>query len=238
MGASGEVVFEQQPPAYEESYFEGDKVSAGGYGDYAAQSGWRHEKAARQVRELGAATGLTHGRVLDIGSGYGLFRAALRNAGYEDEGVEVSAFARSKALSSYGLETHAGALEEHCEEWAERFDAVTLFDLIEHLANPDALMDQVAAILRPGGFVGVKTPNIDCPEADVFGPHYHSLKREHLCLFSPTSLTAMARRAGLDPVDLQTVSHLLVGFVGADQTAAWQRELKGADIVAWYQRRA
>ncbi|HMC94568.1 MAG TPA: hypothetical protein VKO16_07345, partial [Polyangia bacterium] len=78
---------------------------------------------------------------------------------------------------------------------------------------------------------------IDCPEAEVFGPHYHSFKREHLGFFSPVSLTAVAARAGFEPVDVGTASHLLVGFVGREQTAVWGRELRGADLVAWYRRR-
>jgi 2-polyprenyl-3-methyl-5-hydroxy-6-metoxy-1,4-benzoquinol methylase len=229
-------VFEQEPPVYEEEYFEGDKLSAGGYGDYTAQSEWRLEKSARQVREMRDVTGLTGGRVLDIGSGYGFLRVAQREAGYEDEGLEVSAFAREVARASYGLETHGGTLDDHWRQWGARYDAATMFDLIEHLAEPDELMAQVAAIVKPGGFVGIKTPNIDCPEADVFGLHYHSLKREHLGFFSPQSLSAVASRAGFEPVSVTTVSHLLQGFVGTEQTAAWERELRGADIVAWYRR--
>lgn len=229
-------VFEQDPPVYEEEYFEGDKLNAGGYGDYTAQAGWRLEKSARQVREMRGATGLEGGRVLDIGSGYGFFRVALRESGYRDEGLEVSSFARELARSLYGLETHAGTLEEHWREWSDCFDVATMFDLIEHVADPEELMTQVAAIVRPGGFVGIKTPNIDCPEAEVFGPDYHSLKREHLGFFSPASLSAVALRAGLEPVSVRTASHLLVGFVGQEQTNAWEQELRGADIEAWYQR--
>ncbi len=229
-------VYERDPPLYEEDYFEGDKLSAGGYGDYTGQSGWRLEKAARQVREMHAATGLDHGRVLDIGSGYGFFRVALREAGFEQEGVEISAFARAVAASSYRLATHPGTLAEHWRGWTDRFDAVTMFDLIEHVDDADELMAQVAAIVRPGGFVGIKTPNIDCPEAEVFGPWYHSLKREHLGFFSPASLTVVAERAGFEPADVATTSHLLVGFVGSEQTTEWERELRGADIVAWYRR--
>ncbi|MGA2470477.1 MAG: class I SAM-dependent methyltransferase [Solirubrobacteraceae bacterium] len=225
---------ELAPPVYEEEYFEGDKLLAGGYGDYTAQGGWRLEKAARQVSEMRRITGLAEGRVLDVGSGYGFFRVALGEAGYSHEGLEVSDFARAVASASYALETHAGTLEEHWEQWGARYHAVTLFDLIEHLVDPEAFLTQVAAILHPGGFVGVKTPNLDCPEAGVFGPWYHSLKREHLAYFTPRSLTAAAAGAGLESVDVATLSHLLVGFVGADQTRRWERELRGADIVAWY----
>ncbi len=227
---------ETEPPVYEEDYFEGDKLRAGGYGDYTAQSVWRQEKAARQVREMRARTGLQRGRVLDIGSGYGYFRLALGEAGYEHDGLEVSAHARAVAERSFGVGTYGGTLEEHWQDWESRYDAVTLFDLIEHLADPDGFLRRVAQILRPGGVLGVKTPNIDCPEARVFGPHYHSLKREHLAFFSADSLTATARGAGLQPINVATASHLLVGFVGAVRTQQWERELRGADLVAWYRR--
>ncbi len=229
---------EQQPPSYEEEYFEGDKLTAGGYGDYTAQGAWRLEKSVRQVREMRERTGLRNGRVLDIGSGYGFFRVALGQAGFEHDGIEVSAFARAIAHSSYGLQTYGGTLAEHHAGWSERYDAVTLFDLIEHLADPDALMRQVAHVLRPGGVVGIKTPNLGCPEADLFGPHYHSLKREHLAFFTPASLNATAIRAGLEPEDVRTASHLLVGFVGREQTSAWERGLRGADLVVWCRKPA
>ena len=230
--------FEQDPPEYEEEYFEGDKLSAGGYGDYTAQAGWRLEKSERQVHELETVTGLREGRVLDIGSGYGFFRVALRDAGFEQEGLEVSSFARAVAASSYQLETHGGILADHWTEWKERFDVATMFDLIEHLTDPDELLAQTAAVLKPGGYLGIKTPNIDCPEADLFGPWYHSLKREHLGFFSPRSLTAAAARHDLEPVRVATRSHLLQGFVGEGQTARWAEMLRGADLDAWYRKRS
>jgi 2-polyprenyl-3-methyl-5-hydroxy-6-metoxy-1,4-benzoquinol methylase len=227
-------VRESEPPSYEEEYFEGDKLQAGGYGDYTAQAGWRLEKSARQVREMRERTGLTSGRVLDIGSGYGFFRVALGDAGYEHDGLEISEFARAVASDSYGLATYGGTLEQYCQQWEARFDAVSLFDLIEHLDDPVRFLEQVAHVLRPGGVLGVKTPNIDCPEAEVFGPHYHSLKREHLAYFSVASLTAAAAAAGLEPVHVTTSSHLLVGFVGEQRIGMWEQNDRGADIVAWY----
>jgi 2-polyprenyl-3-methyl-5-hydroxy-6-metoxy-1,4-benzoquinol methylase len=227
-------VCETEPPSYEEGYFEGEKLEAGGYGDYMAQAGWRLEKSARQVREMREHTGLDAGRVLDIGSGYGYFRTALDAAGYEHDGLEVSEFARDVASRAHGLTTFSGTLAERWREWGSRYDAVTLFDLIEHVADPRELLEQVAFILRPGGVLGVKTPNLDCPEAELFGPHYHSFKREHLGFFSPESLAAIALAAGFQPLHVATTSHLLAGFVGVRQTKAWESELRGADLIAWY----
>jgi 2-polyprenyl-3-methyl-5-hydroxy-6-metoxy-1,4-benzoquinol methylase len=225
---------ETKPPPYEQEYFEGDKLQAGGYGDYTAQAGWRLQKAARQVAEMRRHTGVESGRVLDVGSGYGFFRVALGEAGYKHDGLEVSKFAREVASRVYGLKSHRGTLDEHWTQWRSRYDVVTLFDLIEHLADPGVFLEQAAAVLRPGGVLGVKTPNLDCPEAEVFGAHYHSLKREHLVFFSADSLTAAAAAAGFEPVHVGTTSHLLAGFVGREQTRAWESELRGADLVAWF----
>ena len=111
---------------------------------------------------------------------------------------------------------------------------VQVSELAENEQLPVRFLEQVAHVLRPGGVVGVKTPNIDCPEAEVFGAHYHSLKREHLSYFSAASLTAAAGVAGLEPAHVTTTSHLLVGFVGEEQTGSWERSNRGADIVAWY----
>ena len=233
--AWGEAGWErvQEPPVYEEEYFEGEREK-GGYGAYSEEAGWRLEKAARQVGEMRAATGLGAGRVLDIGSGYGYFRVALGEAGFEHEGLEVSEHGREVAREQYGQQTHAGLLEDHWRGWEGRFDAATGFDLIEHVPDPADFLGQVRHVLRPGGFLGLKTPNVDAPEAELFGPHYHSLKREHLVLFSPTSLTEVAASAGFEPVEMSTVSHLLRGFVGDQQCRRWEGQLRGADVAAWY----
>jgi SAM-dependent methyltransferase len=226
------------PPRYEEEYFEGDVATAGGYGSYLEQSRWRLEKAARQVREMRAATNSTSGRVLDVGSGYGFFRVALEKAGYEHEGVEISEHARRVAREQYGFTTFAGELGDHWAGWAERYDVITGFDFIEHAADVDTLLEQILHCLEPGGCLGLKTPNLRCPEADLFGAHYHSFKREHIWYFTPESLTAAAVRAGFEPIEVSTTSHLLVGFVGRVVTESWARDGAGADITAWFRKPA
>jgi SAM-dependent methyltransferase len=231
----GRFVCESTPPVYEENYFEGE-LGTGGYDSYRDEAGWRLEKASRQVREMRQATQINAGRVLDIGSGYGFFRVALAEAGYEHDGLEVSAHGRAVAAELYGQQTYDGFLEDHVDDWQGRFDAVTGFDLIEHLADPVAFLRNVRDVLAPGGVVGLKTPNLDAPEADVFGPHYHSLKREHLVLLSPESLSRIAAEGGFEPVRSWTVSHLLQGFVGVEQCRQWEHEGRGADIVAWFRR--
>jgi 2-polyprenyl-3-methyl-5-hydroxy-6-metoxy-1,4-benzoquinol methylase len=165
-----------------------------------------------------------------VGSGYGYFRRALQEAGIEHQGLEVSAHARAVAAKLYGMDTDDGTLSARAASWRGRFALVTLWDMLEHVDDPTALLADVATCLRPGGVVAIKTPNIDCPEAEVFGPHYHSLKREHLVYFGVEGLHAAGRAAGLAPLHAASVSHLLSGFVGASQTARWAAALRGADL--------
>ncbi|HYP78318.1 MAG TPA: class I SAM-dependent methyltransferase [Polyangiaceae bacterium] len=234
--ASGTWAFETTPPVYEESYFEGDAKQAGGYGQYAAQAGWRLEKAKRQLRELQAIGGVSGGRALDLGSGYGYFRAALSEAGFEHEGIEISKHARQVAEKLYGFSTMGGTLDDYGSELRGRYQLITLWDVIEHVADPVALLSRIADCLAPGGVVAIKTPNLDCPEAEVFGPYYHSLKREHLVYFTPKSLERAAERAGLRTLAVSSSSHLLLGFVGSEQVASWAATGRGSDLTGYFRR--
>lgn len=232
----GHLIREINPPIYEESYFEGDPLVAGGYGDYADQAGWRLEKSKRQVKELVDITNLQTGYVLDIGSGYGYFRKALDDAGFRHEGIEISKHANAISNKFYGFNSYQGTLSDHLDKFTGKFDAVMLGDVIEHVSDPFEILNEINLVLRPGGFAVIKTPNINCPEIKVFSNYYHSLKREHLVYFSSTSLTNYAEKVGFKVVLKQSVSHLLKGFVGPDQTNEWENLLQGSDLIFYLKK--
>jgi 2-polyprenyl-3-methyl-5-hydroxy-6-metoxy-1,4-benzoquinol methylase len=146
------------------------------------------------------------------------------------DGLEISRHARAMASALYGFESAAGVLAEHLDAWRERYDLVTLWDMLEHVPDPRAFLAEVAACVKPGGFVAIKTPNLDCPEAEIFGPSYHSLKREHLIYFASAGLERAATAAGLTTAHVTSHSHLLTGFFGAAETARWAAALRGADL--------
>ena len=224
---------EVQPPVYEETYFEDAAPGTGGYGSYGDQAPWRMQKARRQVGEIAVESGLTGGRALDVGCGYGYFRAALAESGFAHEGVEISDHARAAATALFGFETRPGILEDHLDDWQSGFDLLTMWDVIEHVPDTVELLAAARGCLRPGGVMAIKTPSVDCPEAEVFGPHYHSLKREHLILLGPRSIASAAEAAGLDVIAVRTLSHLLSGFVGDEGVREWADTARGADVVAY-----
>ena len=219
--------------SYEADYFEGQQ-SGVGYGSYASQAGWRLEKAQRQCREVGGLMKFfgideTKAKILDIGSGYGYFRKACTDIGWSTQGVEVSKHACNVAKEMYELDTHCGTLDSFSEKSSDHFDAIVMWDFIEHVENPIVNLEIARNLLAEGGLLFIRTPNLDAVEFEVFGSSYHSLKREHLNLFSATSLSRSLVESGLCQILTLTESHLLSGFVRAE-IPMWTTTLRGSDL--------
>lgn len=221
--------------SYELEYFEGGQQGVG-YGSYANQAEWRMEKAHRQCREVSAImkfVGIENNgsRVLDIGSGYGYFRKACADIGWSTEGVEISKHACNVAKDLYGQETYCGTIDSFRKTCKDRFDAIVMWDFIEHVEDPIANLDIAQELLVNGGLLFIRTPNLDAIEFEVFGSAYHSLKREHLNLFSAKSLSRCMTNSGLIPVMTLSESHLLSGFVRSE-VPIWASTLRGSDLFA------
>jgi 2-polyprenyl-3-methyl-5-hydroxy-6-metoxy-1,4-benzoquinol methylase len=221
---------------YDQAYFEGETHGLG-YGKYLEQQGWRLEKAARLIRQIDAAC-LYSGHVLpankraiDIGSGYGFFRKALGDAGWQHDGVELSAYACDVGKKLFGFDTYAGSAEAYLAETnaAGRYHLAGLWDVIEHVPDPAETFRTIAALLAPGGLVAIRTPSIVAVEREIFGPAYHSLKKEHLNYFSPASLSRFLGEAGLSPLLVTTQSHLLNGFFSG-KVLSYDKVQRGSDI--------
>jgi SAM-dependent methyltransferase len=97
--------------------------------------------------------------VLELGCGTGHFLALAAECGHRAVGLDFSepavAQARARGLAAFcgGLED----LEQHLGRDA-KFDAVALFHLIEHVADPAALLRAVAPWLRPRARIFVSCP--------------------------------------------------------------------------------
>ncbi|MDX2236913.1 MAG: class I SAM-dependent methyltransferase, partial [Hyphomonadaceae bacterium] len=102
----------------------------------------------------------TAGTLLDVGASVGLFVAAAQAAGFNARGVEFNAASAGYARETLGLDVSAGTLDK-VDIARDSLDIVTMFDVIEHLRDPLEAMQQVRALLRPGGLFLLSTPDID-----------------------------------------------------------------------------
>lgn len=140
---------------FQPDYWDDDAVALDVYSDeeLRAEVRRRYERYLKVITRLCGGPG----SLLDVGCGIGEFLLAARDGGWQVAGVEVSEKAAMIARSR-GLEVETAHLEES-RLAPGAFDAVTLWDVIEHLDAPVAAMRVVHEKLKPGGAVFLETPN-------------------------------------------------------------------------------
>ena len=119
---------------------------------------WRLASALAQLRDLGFPL-TAPWRVLDVGCGRGVLGAQLEAATrWTVDGVDLDAEAIAAAAPGRGTHTVRDLLAEAPASAAESYDAVILYDVLEHLENPVALAAAARRELKRGGLVLVNVP--------------------------------------------------------------------------------
>jgi 2-polyprenyl-3-methyl-5-hydroxy-6-metoxy-1,4-benzoquinol methylase len=152
------------------------------------------------------------GRLLDIGCGTGLFLAVARRRGWEPYGVDDCDEATTHARDHFGLDVWSGSFTDFVAD-GKTFDAITMWDIIEHSRDPVGLLEVAGAVLAPGGVMGISTPNqrsiLDVVAGLGYRTTFGALKKplekfyieQHFLYFTPESLEDALRRAGLDAIE-------------------------------------
>jgi SAM-dependent methyltransferase len=146
-------------------------------------------------------------RLLDIGSGPGLFLARARDRGWQTLGIEPSRQAAAYATAK-GLEIRNEFLTP-ATAGLGRFDAIHLSAVLEHIPDPLAMLELAQSMLTPGGMICVVVPNDYNPiqlaarEACNIAPWWIA-PPHHINYFTPQSLTGCLERTGFDSIQLST----------------------------------
>ena len=162
--------------------------------DYLAEEKGRRRTARRLLDLL--ATHVPGGRLLEVGSGHGLLLDEARSRGYEAEGLEPSRAAIRHARDSLRLPVRDGSLEDPGLD-GERFDAIVLADVLEHLEDPVGAIDRCTELLAPGGALVVVTPDPSSPTARLAGGRWWGYLPSHVCLIPRLTLRELIAGRGL-----------------------------------------
>lgn len=100
-------------------------------------------------------------RLLDIGCGIGNFLNHARHAGWEVVGLDLSPSVAAYARENRELNVNVGSIESSTGFSSESFDVITMFGVIEHLADPVGAVRECLRLLRRGGMLVLQTPNED-----------------------------------------------------------------------------
>jgi SAM-dependent methyltransferase len=167
-------------------------------------------------------SGVANGRVLDVGSGYGFFVAALGAAGYRGVGLERSPHAAAVSRRS-GVPVVCGEAQDPLPFREERFAAITLLDVIEHLPHYAATLRQLRLGLSPGGLLFVITLNAASLARPLLGRRWSwHLDATHVHMFSARRLRQDLTAAGYQMVTLTTLSN----FFSAGEGSAMLKPLR------------
>lgn len=148
------------------------------------------------------------GRLLEIGSGPGSFLTFARSRGWSVLGIEpsIKAYKHSKlkrlrVINSFYQDIDLKSLT--------KFDAVVMFELLEHVPDPHELLKFSCKSLRHNGVICIAVPNDFNPLQDIANKiqrnnPYWIAPPFHINYFTPASLTNLLKRSGFDVIRTET----------------------------------
>ena len=141
-------------------------------------------------------------RVLDIGCGDGQFLKILKDRGWNEFGIEVTKDVVLYAREELGLNVVQGVAEDI--DFSENyFDVVIMWGVIEHLKDPQRVLQKINKILRGGGLLLIYTPNANslfhklarlaylCSAGKFKYPLCKLFMAMHLYYFTPKTISKM-----------------------------------------------
>lgn len=154
-------------------------------------------------------------RFLDVGSGAGIsVHTAQEEFGFDARGIEPSARAVELSRARLGVEVTRGLLGVE-RDLPRDFGALTLWDVVEHVGNPEDLLRECHDHLAPGGVFLLETPDEDAllrrlirglatlgvDRLDARGSIYY---RAHRFYFTRRAMRGMLERCGFRQVRFHT----------------------------------
>lgn len=171
---------------------------------------WINEQRGKRIRmwekrlEILNKFSQKKGRLLDVGCGEGLFLELARKDAWDVTGTEVSSFAVQYGKDRLGLDVFQGELTDVGFK-DKSFDAITMWHVLEHAANPIVVLNEIRRIIREDGVFILAVPNfnniisqwayrlVKGKRMHLFSPQDREL---HLYHFTPATIRLSLEKAG------------------------------------------
>lgn len=157
-------------------------------------------------------------RLLDVGAYTGVFVDIATQHGWDAWGIEPSRWAVEQARRE-GLPMMEGTLETSILQEGD-FDVVTMWDVIEHVANPVETIHAAWRVLRPGGYLVVHTMDLASPFAQLMGKRWPWFMEMHLFYFTRATMRQILSQANFEIVWMGAQGrYLQAGYLASRVTA-------------------
>jgi SAM-dependent methyltransferase len=140
------------------------------------------------------------GRILDVGTGRGVFPGLMRERGWEAHGTELSEVAAQRAVD-LRLPVFIGNFLD-APYPAGSFDVVVLWHVLEHIRDVRAALAKCRELVRPGGLLVIAVPNFESLQAALARRHWFHLDvPRHYFHFRLSSLRRLLAGHGFRTVE-------------------------------------
>ena len=164
------------------------------------------------------------GKLLDIGCNIGLFLKEAQSKGFCTTGIEVNKDCAAYGQEVFKLKIIPDSLENIGFE-KDKFDVVTLFDVLEHIPDLKIFINEVRRILRVNGLLVLQLPNIESSMAKITKSKWPWLSApDHLYHFTPKTIIQFLEANGFSIKEIRTWepaedfwNNLIMGY----QTDGW-----------------
>ncbi|MBI2474515.1 MAG: class I SAM-dependent methyltransferase [Candidatus Taylorbacteria bacterium] len=214
---------------YGEKYFWGAE-SGFGYVDYDTDKEPMRKVFEQCVERISQISG-RKGRLVDIGAATGYFMKLAKKMGWEAEGVEIGREA-AEVGRRQGLKMLTATIAEL--SGAEKFDAITMFDVIEHVKDPEADFRKAHDLLKDDGALVIITPNSGSLYARLLGKRWHLIvPPEHLSYFTRAGMQTLLEKSGFQVIEMKapgkwfTLEYILHTLLRWQGLGVWRGLLKG-----------
>lgn len=148
------------------------------------------------------------GSILEIGSSVGTLLALFPASDYHVQGIEPSTEACAIANANH-IPTLCSTFEQASPP-SNSFDVIILNHVLEHLADPQAVITKVSTLLKPSGLLYIDVPNFASLSSRLLGGRWSLLlPSEHVWHFTPRSLRLLLSQHDFRVESVHTSSGLL-----------------------------
>ncbi|MBX3290079.1 MAG: class I SAM-dependent methyltransferase [Acidobacteria bacterium] len=150
---------------YDDPYFYDGNA---GYADYTIEADQLRKRGRQYAKKIKKY--VEPSRMLDVGAAAGFILKGFQDEGWNGIGLEPNASMVEYGRSELGLEMNIGTLEMFDKN--ERFDLVSMIQVVGHLFDPQSAFESVRTILSHGGWLLIESWDRDSFSARILKKHW------------------------------------------------------------------
>lgn len=181
------------------------------YKNFKYNTGFQNEKIirkdARSTLSFLEQLNPNKGKILDVGCGAGFFLDEAQKQNWDCIGVDFANETINYGISKFNLNLITGDFLS-IKFPREKYDVITLNQVIEHLSNPMPTLKKVHALLKYNGIVCIATPNNQSIMSKIQKENFnYIIPPEHIIYFSPQNFSKLLTFFGYKIIKIRTWSY-------------------------------